>query len=460
MRGGDPGALRRGAVDSPAMPDAPISRSSRIEIGALGGHARSEVTVCGFVDTIRRHRSVVFVVVRDETGAVQVVANPDPAEPFAQALNDLSVGSAITVRGALVDNEVVKLGGLEIQASSLVVESLSEAQWPITEETSLDKRLDWRFLDLRKPENLLIFRTQTVIEHAFRELWAEDGFVEIHSPKLMASASETGSELFRLEYFDGYAYLAQSPQFYKQMAMAAGFGKVFEIGPVFRANPSFTSRHDTEFTSVDVEISWIDSHENVMAHEERMLHAALTAVKDRYGALIEELFGVNIQVPVLPFPRVTHEQAHEIVEASGYRVPRADGDLDPEAERRLCAHIAREHGHEFVFVTDYPAALRPFYHMRHDDNPGLTKSYDLLWKGLEITTGAQREHRHAVLRAQALEKGMSEDEISYYLDFFRFGCPPHGGFGLGLTRILMILLARANVREVTYLYRGPNRLMP
>ncbi len=422
--------------------------------------ATATVTICGFVDTIRRHSKVVFIVLRDETGAVQVVASPRPDEPYADQLDQLTVGSAVTVQGELVKNQIVKLGGVEIQMSGMVVDSFSEAQWPITDETSLDKRLDWRFLDLRKPENLLIFRAQTAVEEAFRELWAAEGFIEIHSPKLMASASETGSELFRLEYFDGYAYLAQSPQFYKQMAMAAGFGKVFEIGPVFRANPSFTSRHDTEFTSVDVEISWIDSHEDVMRVEEKMLQRALGVVKERYGHLVEEVFGTSITVPELPFPRVTHAQARKIVEDSGYRLPRTDGDLDPEAERRLSSHIADETGHGFVFVTDYPATLRPFYHMRHEEDPELTRSYDLLWNGLEITTGAQREHRYSVLRDQALAHGVKEDEVSYYLDFFRFGCPPHGGFGLGLTRILMILLARTNVREVTYLYRGPNRLLP
>lgn len=452
-------------VDCPFMPNAQITRGSRTSIGQLGERAvgsrlPTEVTVCGFVETIRRHSKVVFIVVRDETGAVQVVASPRSEEPYAELLDRLTVGSAVTVRGDLIENEIVKLGGVEIQMSSFAVDSFSEAQWPITDETSLDKRLDWRFLDLRKPENLVIFRAQTAVEEAFRELWAAEGFIEIHSPKLMASASETGSELFRVEYFDGHAYLAQSPQFYKQMAMAAGFGKVFEIGPVFRANPSFTSRHDTEFTSVDVEISWIDSHEDVMSVEERMLARALAAVKERYGDLVEEVLGTSITVPELPFPRVTHAEARAIVEASGYHLPRSDGDLDPEAERRLSSHIAGETGHGFVFVTDYPAALRPFYHMRHDEAPELTRSYDLLWNGLEITTGAQREHRYPILRDQALAKGVSEEEISYYLDFFRFGCPPHGGFGLGLTRILMILLARSNVREVTYLYRGPNRLVP
>jgi aspartyl-tRNA synthetase len=263
-----------------------------------------------------------------------------------------------------------------------------------------------------------------------------------------------------MKYFDTTAYLAQSPQFYKQMAMAAGFGRVFEIGPVFRANPSFTARHDTEFTSVDVELSWIESHDDVMDFEERLLARMLADVVAEFGDRIRDVFGVEPVVPDRPFPRITLDEAHDVIAASGHEVERAGGDLDPEGERRVAEAVRSKHGHEFVFVTDYPTSVRPFYHMRYDDRPGVTRSFDLLWKGLEVTTGAQREHRHERLAAQAAEKGLSEASVGYSLDFFKYGCPPHGGFGLGLTRLLMILLDIRNVREVTFLYRGPNRLSP
>ena len=197
-----------------------------------------------------------------------------------------------------------------------------------------------------------------------------------------------------------------------------------------------------------------------MEFEERLLERLLAGVAQRYGKEIEEHFGVEVIVPSLPFPRIDHAEAVAAVEAQGYKIPRSDGDLDPEAERRLAASVLASHGHEFVFVTDYPSAIRPFYHMRHAEDPSRTKSFDLLWKGLEITTGAQREHRPEQLVRQAREKGLDPEGLSFYLDFFRFGCPPHGGFGLGLTRLLMLLLGVANVREVTYLYRGPNRLAP
>ncbi len=294
-----------------------------------------------------------------------------------------------------------------------------------------------------------------------RDFWYKYEFIEIHSPKLMETASESGAELFKVEYFDRTAYLAQSPQFYKQMAMAAGFDKVFEIGPVFRANPSFTSRHDTEFTSVDVEMAWISSHEDIMNFEEQWLLYVLSVIKSDLGDKILEFYDVSITIPDIPFPRVTMIEAYRILSDMGYVIPRAEkGDLDPEGERILSNYIKKKFNHEFVFVTDYPANIRAFYHMRHEDEPSLTKSFDLLWNGLEVTTGAQREHRIEILISQAQERGLSLASLSHYLDFFRFGCPPHGGYGFGLSRMLMILLGLKNVREATYLYRGPNRLSP
>jgi aspartyl-tRNA synthetase len=365
------------------------------------------------------------------------------------------------VTGKIVGNEIVNLGGIELVIEAIKVYSTASSPLPINEETMQENRLDWRFIDLRSPKNRLIFRLQTTAEYAMRTSWRENGFIEIHSPKLMETASESGAELFKVEYFGKTAYLAQSPQFYKQMAMAAGFDRIFEIGPVFRANPSFTSRHDTEFTSVDVEMSWIDSHEDVINFEERWLHHILATVKSELGDEIKEFYGVDVTVPELPFPRVTMEEAYAILANAGYTVTRAEkGDLDPEGERVLARYIKEKFSHEFVFVTDYPVSVRAFYHMRYEDRPSLTKSFDLLWNGLEVTTGAQREHRRDVLVRQAKEKGFALEPLHRYLDFFKFGCPPHGGYGFGLTRMLMILLGLKNVREVTYLYRGPNRLSP
>ncbi|MET0811798.1 MAG: amino acid--tRNA ligase-related protein, partial [Microbacterium sp.] len=211
--------------------------------------------------------------------------------------------------------------------------------------------------------------------------------------------------------------------------------------------------------SIDAEISWIDSHEDVARMQEELLQSAFQAVKDKHGAEIEELFGVEVQVPAIPFPRIPLAEALEIVKSRGYEVPRTDGDLDPEGERQIAAYVEETYGHQFVFITDYHPEIRAFYHMR-DEQTGLTKSYDLLFRGVEITTGAQREHRVDVLIEQAKEKGLDPEHLDFYLDFFRFGAPPHGGFGMGLARVLMLLLGESSIREVTYLFRGPTRLAP
>jgi aspartyl-tRNA synthetase len=366
----------------------------------------------------------------------------------------------MTVTGELKMDERVKLGGLEVKVSGIDIAAAANPETPIAADSSIDKRLDWRFIDLRTARNNLIFRAQTTLEHAMRTFWVDRGFIEIHTPKLMASASESNAELFELEYFETKAYLAQSPQFFKQMAQSAGFGAIFEIGPVFRADPSFTSRHATEFISVDAEMSWIDSHEDVMKMQEELLAFAIGAVKDKHGEDIKALFDVDVVVPSIPFPRIPLAEAKKIVAERGYEVPRADADMDPEGERQIAAYVQETFGHEFVFLTDYAASIRPFYHMRHDDDQTLTNSYDLIWRGTEITTGAQREHRIDILEQQAREKGLKPEELEFYLDFFRYGVPPHGGFGMGLQRMMMLMLHQPNLREVTYLFRGPNRLLP
>jgi nondiscriminating aspartyl-tRNA synthetase len=433
----------------------------RTLIAELPQKLDEQVRIRGWVNALRDQKRVQFIVLRDETGMAQVVLPKDeqPSE-LNEQISALTPESAVTIVGTVKADERVNLGGFEVKLEQLTVDSPAEPEVPIAADSALDKRIDWRYLDLRRPDRKLIFEVQTATERAMRAFWAKEDFIELHSPKLTGAATESGAELFKLEYFDRMATLAQSPQFYKQMAMAAGFGKVFEVGPVFRANPSFTSRHDTEFTSVDTEISWIDSHEDVMSFEERWLAYTLAAVKETHGEQIASTFGVELVVPDVPFPRITLEDAKQLLREAGHDAPPAGHDLDPPSERALSAIIEQRDGHEFTFVTDYPTSVRPFYHMRYEDQPTVTKSFDLLWRGIELTTGAQREHRYGQLLAQADEKKVDTAAIQYYLDFFRFGAPPHGGFGFGLTRLLMQMLGQENVREVTFLYRGPHRLEP
>ncbi|MFT4250238.1 MAG: aspartate--tRNA(Asn) ligase [Candidatus Woesearchaeota archaeon] len=432
---------------------------TRTKINQLTGLVDKTATIKGFVQEVRSHSKVKFLVVRDRYGIVQCVVKDD--KEFFEEVAKISRESVISVTGVVVSSQQAS-SGVELQVSSYEVLSESDPELPLqvvdkgSAQAGLSTRLDWRWLELRKPHNALIFEIWTFMEKVMREWWDTNDFLQIYSPKLMGTPSESGAELFGIDYFGQQAYLAQSPQFYKQMAMAAGFEKIFEIGPVFRANPSHTSRHDTEFTMVDMEISFIDSHEDVMQVEESWLSYILGRVHEEYGSKIKEMFGVDVVVPTTPFPRIRFADAiRRLQEEKGHHL---EGDLDSEGEKLLFELIKEEFGHEFVFVTDYPWSIRPFYHMKKDSSE--TKSFDLLWKGLEITTGAQREQRPDVLKQQAVEKGLDLGILEDYLNFFRFGCPPHGGFAVSPTRMLMLLLGIKNVREVTFLPRDTQRLTP
>lgn len=442
---------------------------TRFLIKDASKHIGEKVKIAGWVNVRRAHGKILFIDLRDISGVMQVVFVPSNEQAYKLA-EEIRPEWVVEIEGLVVKrpdkmiNPKIETGNVEMSADSLKV--LSEAETPPipveaegVEETDIDKRMDWRWIDLRKEKNFLIFKVWSLMEQAFREYWLSNNYTEIHSPKLIATASESGAEVFEVKYFKKKAYLAQSPQFYKQMAMASGFERVFEVGPVFRAEPSFTSRHATEFTGYDAEISFINSHEDIMEEEERMIAYGLKRVKDIYGEEIEKLFGRKIIVPSVPFPKVSMEEAKKILAEVGIKSEK-EGDLSPEEERGIGEYIKKKNNHEFAFITEYPVSVRPFYHMQDEKNPKLTKSFDLLWNGLEITTGAQREHRYDILVSQAKKKKMNVKKLKFYLDFFKYGCPPHGGYGMGPNRMIMKIFDLENVRDAMFLYRGVKRLTP
>lgn len=427
----------------------------------------SKCKIQGYVENIRNKKAMAFLVVKDVSGRIQVVVDKASLPEIALQVDQLTLDSFVTIEGEAIENEYVKLGGIEVVPESLKIESIADSL-PIQREenkgnskdrerSSIDQRIDYRWIDLRTEKNQFIFKLQTYMTKVMRDYLIDNRFLEIHSPKIINAASESGADVFELKYFDRKAYLTQSPQFYKQMAMASGLDRIFEVGPVFRAEKSFTSKHTTEFTGFDLEFSYIDSYEDVMELEENLLTEVLTKVEETYGEQIEALFGKKVVVPTQPFPRIKLKDLYEKLEEKyGYVVPEAEkGDLTTEAEKLSYQFVQEEYGHEFLFVTDYSAEKRAFYHMRKD---GVPQGYDLIWRGVEITTGAQREHRYDILKAQAEEKGL-KDDVEFYLEFFRYGCPPHGGFGLGIDRLTMLLLDM-NIKEVMFIFRGPNRLTP
>ena len=443
---------------------------NRVYLGEIREHLNEEILIQGFVENFRDGRAMAFIVLKDITGKVQITVEKEKLPELLPALAEITPDSVISVVGIAYESEYVKLNGLEVIPREIRVESVAAAL-PIQREdipatkkkaavlrSGVDDRIDYRWIDLRTDRNQLMFKLQTEIAKSMRDFLLARNFLEIHTPKLIAAASESGSEVFRVDYFDRDAYLAQSPQFYKQMAMAAGFERIFEVGPVFRAEKSFTSKHATEFTGFDLEFSYITSFRDVMKMEEELLAYMLKNVKEKYGDAVEEAYGLPVIVPETPFPVVTLRDLYQgLKDDFGFEVPESEmGDLTTEAERLSYEWVKKHYNHEFLFITDYSPEKRAFYHMR--DENGIPQGYDLIWRGVEITTGAQREHRYEILKKQAEEKGLADD-VRFYLEFFKYGCPPHGGFGLGIDRLTM-LFTGMHINEAEFLFRSPKRLTP
>ncbi|MCA9308604.1 MAG: aspartate--tRNA(Asn) ligase [Patescibacteria group bacterium] len=434
---------------------------SRTYIKDASGQVGQSITIKGFVHTLRRQGGISFLIVRDVSGMLQCVVLKANETAFATAA-DLSHESVVAVTGK-VKAEAQAPGGYELEVETIEVLSTADPELPIPVvaekgggDSNQNARFDHRWIDLRLPEKRNIFKVWTQLERGFRQYWLENNFIQVYTPAILGAPSESGAEVFTVKYFDREAYLAQSPQFYKQMALASGFDRVFMVGPVFRAEPSFTTRHMTEFTGWDFEMAYIDSHHDVMATEEQLL---ISGFKSLEANIDPEVLGSEFKVPNAPFPKLTMAEAKERLAKAGVPSEKA-GDLSPQEEREISKIIEEETGSQFVWITDYPIDVRPFYHMRHADNPGLTKSFDLLFKGIEITTGAQREHRHDILLKQAQEKGMDLELLKFYTDFFKYGCPPHGGVGMGPNRIIMQLLGLPTVKESAFLPRDVKRINP
>lgn len=435
-----------------------------VKIKDIKEHFNEEVIVQGFVDNIRNLQYVQFVILKDDTGKVQITIEKEDEnnKDLVSIVDNLTLESTLKVKCVVKEAPKVKLGGVELIPSSIEVTSKSLNELPIdikSKDASLrEKRLDYRFLDLRRDENNLLFKCQSYIEKMMREYWYNNGYTEIHTPKISAKSAESGAEMFKLDYFGQEACLSQSPQFYKQMAMASNFGRVFEIGPVFRAENSHTSYHATEILMLDAEISWIDSYEDVMDEEENWIKYFMTKLKEKYGEEIKQQFGVEVSDVSMKFPRITFSDAKKIIKEEYKYIGEKEDDLERKEENLICDYAKKKYGSDFVFITNFPYSARSFYVMK--DENGVTQTYDLLFKGVEITSGAQREHRADILEKQIIEKGLDPKDLAFYIEFFKYGCPPHGGFGVGLGRILMQIFEIDNIREATFIYRGPTRLNP
>ncbi len=415
------------------------------------------VTISGWLENLRDKRAMQFLVIKDITGSVQVTVEKEKLPELAEKISATTLSSVVTVTGTVVENSYVKLNGMEIIPTDYKVESLADAL-PINAQSNIDQRHEYRWIDLRSDKNILTFKVATAFEHALREYMQTINAIEIHTPKITAQSSEGGSDVFKLDYFGTPAYLTQSPQFYKQMAMASGFEKAYEVADYFRAEKSFTARHATNFVGFDFEMSYISSHLDVMREQENMLRYALTKVKEQYGEQIKALFDVEIELPEKPFPIITLKEGLQILKTK-YNYELED-DLDPQGETYLGEWAKETFNSDFLFVTEYFFKNRAFYTMKCEHDKEVSKSYDLLWKGQEITSGAQREHRADVLTSQIAEKGINPENMKGYIQFFEYGCPPHGGFGMGLARVVAKMLNIATIKDTSFVFRGPTKLHP
>ena len=434
----------------------------RIIIKELGQYIAKEVRVRGRVDTIRDQGKIIFIILRDRSGKVQSVAWHQDEDVFKKA-KTLTNESVVDIIGEVKQAHQVA-GGYELAIKELKIDSVSLSPLPIVIEephssnvSTLDRRLDYRWIDLRSEKNALMMEVATTMTNVMRVYCVANGFREIQAPRIISAASESGASVFEVKYFDKKAYLAQSPQFHKQMGIAADLERVFNVGPVFRAEKSFTTRHLTEYVSFDLEIGYIDSYMDVCNFEQEMLKDMLHSVKEKHGEDIQRVFNVTVNSPEGDFPYLSVLDAKKKLAKIGI-TSKDSGDFSPEEEKALGEIMEKESGCEFFFMIDYPHSRRAFYHMKNSENSSLALGYDLFWKGIEITTGAQREHRLEELKKNAKERGITEESLSDYFEYFKYGCPPHGGFAIGTERLLMKLLGFGSILEATYLPNTPNRL--
>ncbi len=417
-------------------------------------------TVKGWVQDIRNLGGISFLTLRDRYGTIQITMPKKKLDPMLfDSITRLSRESVISITGEVKESNQTALG-LEIIPSELTI--YSEASTPLPMgvidkvNVEMDTRLNNRFMDLRKPEIKAIFELKAIMVGLINHAVAERGFTNVTTPKIGASGAEGGATLFSVDYFGKPAFLAQSPQLYKQILMSTGMDRIYEIGPAFRAEHSNTNRHVTEFTSFDGEMCWIEKEEDVMAMIEEIIDFVLIGLKDK-GKKQLEILGKEINVPVRPYPILTYAECLKMVNEHGLSLK--DGaDLGTEGEK-IIGDIMGERGSELYFIAEYPEAEKPFYIMEKDGTP-YSFSFDLDYKGQEISSGGQREHRYDVLVKRMQKKGLDPKDFTFYLDAFKFGMPPHGGWGIGVDRLLVKMLDLANIREAILFPRDISRLSP
>ncbi|WP_418585440.1 aspartate--tRNA(Asn) ligase [Intestinibacter sp.] len=413
------------------------------------------VLLRGWIYKIIDLSSIVFIKLRDKSGIVQLVTDKDQIE-------GLKLENAVEVVGKKSENEKAP-GGIEIMVDKIKIlgktyyDKLPFEINSFKNKAALETQLDHRTIALRRPEIRAIFKVQNEIEQAFRDYLRSKNFEQIHTAKIIDSSTEGGSEMFTVNYFDRRSFLAQSPQFYKQMMVGAGFERVYEIGHAYRAELHNTWRHLNEYVSLDVEMGFIKDEFELMDLEEGFLDYLF---KHLNRVCKKELEMYKVKLPdEVKIPRITLDEAHKIL-LEKYNKKSPLGNIDAKGEELICDYVKKEYGTEFVFLTKYPVTKRPMYTMPDDKDKTLTKSFDLIYDGLEITTGGQRIHDYEMLKENIIKFGLNPEDFDFYLETFKYGMPPHGGFAIGLERLNMKILKLSNIREAALIPRDMKRLTP
>jgi aspartyl-tRNA synthetase len=420
--------------------------------------ASERAEVCGWVHEVRDLGGLAFFLIRDRTGIIQVtIPKKRSSDAVLAAVKQVSRESVVRVAGMVKAIDKAP-GGRELVPDLFEIISLADSPLPldVVEKVpaDLDTRLDARFLDARRPRVAAVFRIRSAATYAVNQYLHHEGFINITTPKIVAAATEGGTELFPIAYFDKEAFLNQSPQLYKQMMMAAGFEKVYEIGPIFRAEEHNTTKHLNEATSIDIEVSYVD-HNEVMRILEELIVKTYEYVKATCNDELCNLEIDNFTIPKAPFPRLPYHEAIEIAKKKIEDPISYGDDISPAAEKGIGAEMG---GH--YFIVDWPSEIRPYYAMPYDNDPSICKAFDLMHPRMELSSGAQRVHQHDLLVQQIKKKGLNPESFEFYLRPFRYGMPPHAGWGLGTDRLIMTMLGLSNVREAVLFPRDMHRLVP
>jgi nondiscriminating aspartyl-tRNA synthetase len=421
-----------------------------------------KVVLAGWVHEIKDLAKLRFLWLRDRHGVAQVTVLKSTASPEILKISEaLGREDVIVVEGKPIKERVAKVGA-EITPTKIELVAKAEAALPLDVsgkvESNLDARLDWRVIDLRRRENLAIFQIQSKLVDGMVEYLKNNEFLQVFTPCLLGGTSEGGAEVFKTDYFGEEAFLRQDPQLHRQLCIAAGFDKIYDLGPNWRAEHSHTPQHLCEHRGMAVEFGFMNDETDMMRVEEQLVVAAIKKVEDDCTRELE-LLKVTLEIPRTPFPEVRFPEIYEILEKYGKKVPFGE-DLDKEAESVLCEHVREKHKADAFFINRFPSKVKPFYVMRVDEDTQWTRGVDLVYKHVEQSSGGQREHRYGKIMEQLLEKKMNPEGMRWFTEPFKYGVPPHGGFCLGIERFTMSLLGMQNIREATLFPRTPERLLP